>query len=251
MGEADIFRMAAVPPGALRYKTYTADVCAQILEHVRNTGNLSEAVRRVGGSLSGIQKVQRENAAFRAAVLAARAEFRRRRAHQSTFADLAPVPVAVAAPPKRFTGAKTDKVRFLRLLAEHGSLKAAAATMGVTADSLYDARDKDPAFYRSWRRAQMRFLDTVRSEMLARSLELIGARGSDARANELKRLMQLVEAAQEDLRAACAAEAAAPAGSAERQNLEAVRLELEARLSSLAERFGDPFAGADGAQAAA
>lgn len=245
-GMAAVARGARAEVAGVRYRVYCAVNKARIVTIVRETGCVAEAVRQIGGSESGVSKALQSDPDFKAAVAAARAEYLERRAAGApgyalpARADAAP---PVPAEPQPFDASAEAQAAFLERLAELGGVRTAASTLGLKVDSLFAARDADPAFAARWRRALRNFIEVVESELMHRSIQFIGTPGAEARAVESRVVLQLAAKMRAELDAALAEEPPAVAADSFTR-IEAQRLELEARLASLIERHGDPFAAA-------
>lgn len=236
--EARIATATAAKQG--RGAARTPENRALMIALVRGTGTLLEASKLLRITYDAARTLKRDDPAFAADVNAA-ATFHR--ANEAAAAGGAAAPKAAKTPPLReFTGSTEDKAAFLAQLGALGGLKSAAALVGVTVASLYEARASDAEFAAGWARAQTQFLEMAQSELLARAVEILSGKAKDApKAADLRAVAALLEKLRSDLARAEHACATGTFARAADINLEAVRMELEQRLCGLVERYGDPF----------
>lgn len=260
MAEAEDQAAAAVTDGYIDGPFWTADRKRRVLADYRRLGTLDPVADLHGvvrGSLHAAMArdpawkadmgvVTAEQAAKRRAATCARAPRPLRAVRAATGAgpraDDGGTP-SDAPPLRDLKATRKDKAAFLAMLAAVGGVSTAAARMGVTLTSVFSVRDGDAAFFAGWLRASATFIETAESEMVRGAAAMFNPAldQGHASAADLRAAAAVLEKAKAELTAAQAASFAGAAGPAAEQNLEAARMELEARLCGLVERFGDPF----------
>jgi|GEM_PF-1980072 len=121
-----------------------AAVRAAFLDHFRATGLITAAARLTGVSVPQVSVRRRDDAEFRAAVLAVRNDLSR------------PLPLRGFV---RLTAAR--RAAFLTALGQHGSVQRAAAAAGVGVSTVSLLRRRDAAFSGNWAAAKNEALDRV------------------------------------------------------------------------------------------
>ncbi len=125
-----------------------AAVRAAFLDHFRATSLITAAARRAGVSVAQVSVRRRDDADFRAAVLAVRGDLSR------------------PLPQRRFVRLTADRrAAFLAALGQHGSVERAADAAGVGVSAVTLLRRRDAVFSGNWAAAKNEALDRVEDRL--------------------------------------------------------------------------------------